>query len=86
MIAEKDGEVVGAALTLPDVDQALARMKGRVLPFGWWHFSRRRYIDRLRVFALGVLLERQHLGVAAALYERHLESAVDPGPSGGHMG
>ena len=62
-------------------------MKGRVLPFGWWHFlSRRRYIDRLRVFALGVLPERQHLGVAAALYERHLESAVDPGPSGGHMG
>ena len=28
MIAEKDGEVVGAALTLLDVDQALARMKG----------------------------------------------------------
>jgi GNAT superfamily N-acetyltransferase len=87
MIAEKDGEVVGAALTLPDVDQALARMKGRVLPFGWWHFLRRkRYIDRLRVFALGVLPEYQHLGVAAALYERHLESALDPGPSGGHMG
>ena len=52
MIAEKDCEVVGAAL--PDVEQALARMNGRVLPFGWWHFLRRRsYIDRLRVFALG---------------------------------
>jgi hypothetical protein len=24
--------------------------------------------------------------VAAALYERHLESAQDPGPDGGHMG
>ena len=29
MIAEKDGEVVGAALTLPDVDQALTKMNGR---------------------------------------------------------
>ena len=87
MIAEKDGEVVGAALTLPDVDQALTRMKGRVLPTGWWHFLRRkRYIDRLRVFALGVLPEHQHLGVAAALYERHLESAQSHGPTGGHMG
>ncbi len=87
MIAELDGEVVGAALTLPDVDQALARMKGRLLPFGWWHFlRRRRYIDRLRVFALGVRNEYQHLGVAAALYERHVETAGGPGPRGGHMG
>ena len=87
MIAEHDGEVVGAALTLPDINQALARMRGRLLPLGWWHFlRRRRYIDRLRVFALGVKSEYQHLGVAAALYERHLESAADPGPRGGHMG
>jgi GNAT superfamily N-acetyltransferase len=87
MIAEHEGKVVGAALTLPDVNQALTRMKGRLLPVGWWHFLRRRsYIDRLRVFALGVKGDYQHLGVAAALYERHLESAADPGPPGGHMG
>ena len=87
MIAEKDGEVVGAALTLPDVDQALKKMNGRLLPTGWIHFARRkRHIDRLRVFALGVLPEHQHLGVAAALYERHLHSAETFGPPGGHMG
>ena len=87
MMAEKDGEVVGAALTLPDVEQALAKMNGRVLPFGWWHFLRRkRYIDRLRVFALGVKNEYQHLGVAAALYERHVQTAAGLGPRGGHMG
>ena len=87
MMAEKDGEVVGAALTLPDVDQALKRMNGRLLPVGWWHFLRRkRYIDRLRVFALGVKHDYQHLGVAAALYERHVEMAAGPGPLGGHMG
>ena len=87
MIAEKDGKVIGAALTLPDVDQALKRMNGRLLPTGWWHFLRRKkYIDRLRVFALGVLPDYQHLGVAAALYERHLHSAEHHGPAGGHMG
>jgi GNAT superfamily N-acetyltransferase len=88
MIAEKDGEVVGAALTLPDINQALARMKGRVAPFGWWHFLRRRkYIDRLRVFALGVKHDYQHLGVAAALYVRHMETAARPGQiKGGHTG
>lgn len=87
MIAEQDGEVVGAALTLPDFEQALAKMNGRALPFGWWHFLRRRkYIDRLRVFALGVKSEHQHLGVAAALYERHVQMAATVGPRGGHMG
>jgi GNAT superfamily N-acetyltransferase len=87
MIAEKDGEVVGAALTLPDVEQAFAKMNGRLLPVGWWHFLRRkRYIDRLRVFALGVKHEYQHLGVAAALYEKHVQNAATVGPRGGHMG
>jgi GNAT superfamily N-acetyltransferase len=87
MIAEKDGEVIGAGLTLPDVNQALVRMNGRLLPFGWWHFLRRkRYIDRLRVFALGVKREYQHLGVAAALYERHMDVAKTVGPLGGHTG
>jgi GNAT superfamily N-acetyltransferase len=87
MIAERDGEVVGAALTLPDIDQVLKKMNGRLFPFGWWHFLwGRRRIDRLRVFALGVKPEYQHLGVAAALYEQHVASAAEVGPEGGHMG
>jgi hypothetical protein len=37
MVAEKrdTGEVVGAALTLPDFNQVLAKLNGRLLPFGW---------------------------------------------------
>ncbi len=77
MIAELDGEVIGAALTLPDINQVLARMKGHLLPFGWWHFLRRgRHMDRVRVFALGVKPKYQHLGVAAALYVEHIEVAA----------
>ena len=37
-IAERDGEVLGAALSLPDVNQCLAHMNGRLLPFGWAKF------------------------------------------------
>ena len=46
MIAERDGEVVGAALTLPDINQVLAKMNGRLLPFGWWRFLTGRAQDR----------------------------------------
>jgi GNAT superfamily N-acetyltransferase len=88
MAAELDGEVIGGAITLPDINQVLSRMKGRLLPFGWWHFlTGRRKIDRLRVFALGVKRDYQHLGVAAALYVRHMETAARPGQiKGGHTG
>ncbi len=36
MLAEREdtGEVVGMAITVPDINQVLARMKGRLLPFG----------------------------------------------------
>jgi GNAT superfamily N-acetyltransferase len=74
-IAERDGEVLGAALSLPDVNQVLAEMGGRLLPLGWLKFLLgKRRIDRVRVFALGVKPEYQILGVAAALYVRHLEA------------
>jgi GNAT superfamily N-acetyltransferase len=87
-IAEKDGEPVGAALTLPDVNQALARMNGRLLPFGWLRFLLgKRKIDQLRVLALGVKREYRHSGVAAGLYLKHLETAARPGTiEGGEMG
>ncbi len=37
-MAEKDGEVVGAALTLPDINQVMAKLNGRLLPLGWARF------------------------------------------------
>jgi GNAT superfamily N-acetyltransferase len=87
-IAEKDGEAIGAALTLPDINQVLAKMDGRLLPFGWLHFLLGKpRIDRLRVFALGVKRAYRHTGVAAGLYLKHLEAASKPGAiEGGEMG
>jgi hypothetical protein len=87
MIAEKDGKVIGAALTLPDINQVLVKMNGRLLPFGWWHFlTGRRKIDQVRIFALGVLPEYQHTGVAAAFYVRHRQVAEVAREKGGHTG
>ena len=87
-IAEKDGEAVGAALTLPDINQVMAKLNGRLLPFGWARFLLgKRKIDQLRVFALGVKHAYRHTGVAAGLYLKHLETAAQPGAiGGGEMG
>ena len=87
LIAERDGETVGAALTLPDYNQVLAELDGRLLPLGWLKAMRaRRRIDRVRVHALGVKPEFQHTGVAAAFYLEHFEMAARTPQTGGEMG
>jgi GNAT superfamily N-acetyltransferase len=88
MIAEtKDGRTVGAALTLPDYNQVLRHMNGRLLPFGWAKFLwYRRRIDRVRVFALGVKKEFQHTGVAARFYQMHYDAAERTPQSQGETG
>jgi GNAT superfamily N-acetyltransferase len=87
-IAEtRDGEVVGAALTLPDYNQVLSHLHGRLLPFGWAKaLYYRRKIDKIRVFALGVKPEYQHTGVAAKFYELHFDAAARTPQHGGEMG
>ncbi len=88
MIAEtEDGRTVGAALTLPDINQVLAKMNGRLLPFGWLKFLRgKRNIDVVRILALGVKKEWQHTGVAAALYVRHIQTTDPDGVMTGEAG
>jgi GNAT superfamily N-acetyltransferase len=77
LVAEKDGETVAAALTLPDYNQVLAKLNGRLLPLGWLKALRaRKHIDAVRVFALGVKPAYQHTGVAAALYVEQFDMAV----------
>jgi GNAT superfamily N-acetyltransferase len=86
-IAEKDGEPVAAALSLPDYNQVLIHMNGRLLPFGLlkalWY---RRKINRVRVFALGVKREWQHTGVGAKLYEKHFDAAARTPQRAGETG
>jgi GNAT superfamily N-acetyltransferase len=87
MVAEQDGRTVGMAITIPDVNQALKRMQGRLLPLGWWHLlSRRRFVDRMRIGFLGVLPEYEHTGAAAALYIEHFETAARTGLTHGEAG
>ena len=89
MIAEREdtGEVVGMAITVPDVNQVLAQMNGRLLPLGWWRFlNKGKVIDRVRVGFLGVKPEYQHTGVAAKLYVEHFNAAAVRPQTGGEMG
>ncbi|MFL5824771.1 MAG: hypothetical protein ACJ764_15175 [Solirubrobacteraceae bacterium] len=77
MVAEVDGQTAGVTISIPDINQVYKRMKGRVLPVGWWHYlNRNRIIDHVRVGFLGVLPEYQHTGAAALLYMECYDAAA----------
>ena len=89
MVAERDGETIAVAITVPDINQVLRRMNGRVLPLrlAGTTCAAASIVDRVRVGFLGVKPEYQHTGVAAALYVEHFdESARSARIKWGEMG
>ena len=79
-IAEVGGEVVGFALALPDYNQILQRIDGRLLPFGWlkllWH---KRSINATRILLLGLKPDVRLRGLDAMLYLKFWEEAPKNG-------
>jgi GNAT superfamily N-acetyltransferase len=79
-VAEIGDRVAAISITLPDFNQVVKKMKGRLMPFGWWHLlNRRRIIDRVRIFMLGVKQEFQSLPLGAALYARTFKEGLSKG-------
>ena len=79
LIAEgPDGQAIGFAMALPDVNVLLRGLDGRLLPFGWlkllWGLPRLR---QYRMWALGVAPEYQGKAVDSLLY-RHVYEALYP--------
>lgn len=66
LFAEIDGKPIGFSMALPDINQALKKINGRLFPFGLlkllWHS---RKIDGVRVPIMGVVHEYQNKGIAA---------------------
>ena len=76
LIAEADGEEVGFALALPDYNQVLRRLDGRLFPFGFLKFLYyRRKINRTRILTLGVLEKYRKMGIDSAfIYQLYAHS------------
>ena len=72
-LAEVDGKLAGITVLLPDANQVFKRMRGRLLPFGIFHFLRRdRLIDQVRLPILGVAPEHRNKGFELAMiHELH---------------
>jgi GNAT superfamily N-acetyltransferase len=87
LIAEKNDEPVAFALSLPDINQALKKVNGRLFPIGLpllLYHSRR--IRRIRTLALGIVKKAQNWsGLGAALYFETFRRGVEAGYQGGEF-
>ena len=90
MIAEDGGEPVAFSLTLPDVNQALKKVGGRLTWFGLplglarllWHERR---VDRVRLMALGVKAGWRRRGIDAVLIVETIRRTRALGYLGGEI-
>ena len=80
LFAEAAGRTVACAVALPDVNQVLKRMGGRLFPFGLLHFlNRKRVINRSRLLLLGVVPEYRNLGLYPLIIAEMHRRGVDSG-------
>lgn len=75
-----DGKPIGFNITLPDYNQVLKRLNGKLLPFGIIKFLfYKRKIDRLRFFVLFVVPEYRKRGVPSSIYLQSYIASVKKG-------
>ncbi len=75
-----DGEPVAFSVTLPDLNEALRPLRGRLLPLGWLRLLvAKRRIRNLRTIAMGVLKPYRGRGFEVAMVTETMRRGVEMG-------
>ncbi|MGH7460497.1 MAG: GNAT family N-acetyltransferase, partial [Longimicrobiales bacterium] len=84
VFAELGDETVGFALVVPDYNEALAHVNGRLFPIGVFKFLwYRRSIESVRMLTLGVKPQYRHRGLDAMLTVALMETSQKKGRARG---
>ena len=77
---EREGQLVGVCLTVPDANQVMLKVRsGRLLPFGWVRLLGVKRVKQARVIALGVVPELQSLAIGPLLYHEIVDRLYNDG-------
>lgn len=83
LLAEFEGKPIGFCLALPDINQVLIKLKGKLFPLGLlkllWHTKVRHTINSARIVTFGVVPEFQRRGVDSLLFVEVYERGVANG-------
>jgi len=80
LFAEVNGNAIGFIVAIPDPNQLLHKLNGRLFPLGWlkmlWH---RRLIDQVTFKLFGVRKEYRRRGIDTLLYFEAIKAAREKG-------
>ncbi|WP_292009036.1 GNAT family N-acetyltransferase [Chryseobacterium sp.] len=69
-IVDADNNLVSFAITMPSYSKALQKSKGKLLPFGWWHFFKAgRKNDRANFYLIGIHPDYQRRGITSIIFK-----------------
>ncbi len=86
LMAEVDGKPAGVSIAIPNINEVLLKMNGRLFPFGWLKFLLGfRKIKRVRIIVMGVVKEYRKRGIDAVFYVDTYKNGVQHGFTEGEM-
>ncbi|MGH2575445.1 MAG: N-acetyltransferase, partial [Ignavibacteria bacterium] len=86
IFAEVNGVPAGFSLSLPDINQVLKRLNGKLFPFGIFKFiSGKKKINLLRVIIMGVKKEFQKKGIDSVFYLETIKEGNRKGYKGAEI-
>ncbi|HKK46631.1 MAG TPA: GNAT family N-acetyltransferase, partial [Balneolaceae bacterium] len=69
-VADKDGNLVAFAITMPSFTKGLQRARGKLFPLGWMHLLKDRYFhDKAAFYLIGIKPEYQNKGLTAIIFK-----------------
>ncbi len=69
-VADQDNWLFAFAITMPSYSRALQKSKGKLLPFGWWHFLQAgKKNERANFYLRGIHPEYQKRGVTSMIFK-----------------
>lgn len=69
-VEDENHNLIAFAITMPSYSKALQKSKGKLFPFGWWHFLQAgKKNDRANFYLIGIHPDYQRRGVSAVVFK-----------------
>ncbi len=79
-ITDAEDKLISFAITMPSYSVALQKSKGKLFPFGWWHFLQAgKKNDRANFYLIGIHPDYQRRGVTSIIFKQIYETFREKG-------